>query len=167
MARGEITFTSQAVMERDEFGRFIAKVRSGGADLMEAVATDFEGRARRYAPIRSGRLRRSIQALVLNGYREVRVVSDVPYAKYMEEGTRPHLIRGVRANFRYDNNSRYFKWNNYRFGPYGSGKEYENWSYAAGATVRHPGTRGHFFFKRAYRETMAEVPARMKAAYRA
>lgn len=166
MAVGEVTLTSQAIMERDEFGRFVARIRSGGEALMEQLATDLEGRARRYAPIRSGRLRRSIHALVMNGYREVRVVSDVPYAKYMEEGTGPHLIRGVRANFRFDNNSRYFTWYNYRFGPYGSGKEYENWSPATGATVRHPGTRAHFFFKRAYRETMAEVPARMKAAYR-
>lgn len=166
MATGEITLTSSAVMERDEFGRFIAKVRSGGEELMESLATDFEGRARRYAPIRSGRLRRSIQAIVTNGYREVRVVSDVPYARYMEEGTRPHLIRGVRANFRFDNNSRFFRWNNFRYGPYGSGKLYENWSFAQGATVRHPGTKGYFFFRRAYRETMAEARTRMRQAYR-
>jgi len=166
MATGSITLQSQSVMERDEFGRFIAKVRSGGEELMEALATDFEGRARRYAPVRTGRLRRSIQALVING-REVLVISDAPYARHMEEGTRPHLIRGVRANFRYDNNSRYFKWNNFRFGPYGSGKPYENWSFEQGATVRHPGTRGYFFFRRAYRETMAEARMRMKEAYRA
>ena len=166
MARGDVVLQSKAVMERDEMGRFVARIREGRERLMNELADDLETRARRYAPVRTGRLRRSITSLILNGYREVRVVSDVPYAGYMEEGTAPHLISGVRKNFRFDNKSRRFRWNNYKYGPYGSGKEYENWSYATGATVRHPGTKGHFFFKRAYRETMAEARIKMRQAYR-
>jgi HK97 gp10 family phage protein len=165
MPTATATFNSNAVMRRDDLGRFISQIERGGERLMSDLANDFEDRARRYAPMRTGRLRRSIKALIMNGYREVRVVSDVPYAEYMESGTRPHRISGVRANFRFKNGTQFFRWVNYKYGPYGTNKFYENWSFPTGATVRHPGTKAHYFFRRAYRETMADARVTMRKAY--
>lgn len=163
----EATLTSNAVLRRDNFGRFLRQIESGGERLMEDLAIDFENRARRYAPVRTGRLKRSIQAILLNGYRTIHLVSDAPYARYMEEGTRPHLIRGVRRNFRWRGKTRLFVWNNPEYGPIGTdNSRYENWTWEGGATVRHPGTRGYFFFRRAYRETMADARISMQRAYR-
>ena len=164
---GQATFTSSALMRRDDMGRFIAQIERGGERLMEDLADGFESRARRYAPVRTGRLRRSIRALLLKGYREIVVVSDVPYATYMESGTRPHLIRGVKANFSFDNGSQFFRWKNYRYGPIGTDiNRYENWTHSGGAIIRHPGTKPKYFFRRAYRETMADARVSMRNAYR-
>lgn len=166
MPTATATLTSTTVMRRDDLGRFLSHIERGGDRLMEDLANDFEDRARRYAPVRTGRLRRSIRAILLNGYREIRMTSNSPYAGYMESGTKPHLIRGVRANFRWDNNTRYFRWRNYRYGPIGHDpSRYENWTYGGGAIIRHPGTKGHFFFRRAYRETMADARISMRKAY--
>lgn len=159
----EAQLVSNAVMESDEFNRFIALAERGGTRLMEDLADKMESRAKRYAPYRSGRLRRGIRAILLNNNRELRVVTDVPYGWVMEEGSRPHFIHGVRANFEWKGGR--FVWNNPRFGPVGSGKRYENWSPGYGATVRHPGTKAHYFFRRSFQETFAEARIVMARAY--
>jgi hypothetical protein len=55
-------------------------------------------------------------------------------------GTGAHPITG---KMRFDWDGGNFHWRDYRFGPYGSGKAYENWDESSGATVRHPGTGPH------------------------
>jgi hypothetical protein len=157
---GEVQFRSEGYIERDEWGRFIKKIERGGEEFLDAVADDFETRARRYAPVRTGRLRASIRAVVSG--QTVFVISNAPYARHMEYGTKAHLIPGVKANFQWKGG--YFIWNDPKYGPIGTGKEYENWN-SSGAIVRHPGTRGYFFFHRAYREVMSESAATLRKAY--
>jgi hypothetical protein len=158
---GTAQFVSQGYIERDDFGRFMKKIERGGEQFLDAVANDFENRARRYAPVRTGRLRASIRALVSG--QTVYVVSNVDYARHMEYGTRPHPIPGVTANFRWRKG--WFVWNDPRYGPYGTtGGHYENWD-ESGATVQHPGTRAYLFFTRAYREVLAEAPVTLRKAY--
>lgn len=160
--------TSNAIIERDELGRFIREIERSGSNIIDQLGNKLETRARRYAPYRTGRLKRSIKAVVLSNGREVRITSSVPYALVMEEGSRPHLIHGVRANFEWRGG--YFVWNNPKYGPMGSAEgtmdegRYENWD-RHGATVRHPGTRGYFFFRRAFRETMADASVVMARTY--
>jgi hypothetical protein len=113
--------------------------------------------------MRTGRLRRSIKSILLNNGREIRLTTNVSYSRVMEEGSRPHLIHGVKANFTWRGG--YFVWNNPRFGPIGSNSGgYENWD-RHGATVHHPGTRGYFFFRRAFNETVADASIVMRRAY--
>lgn len=170
---GEATLVSNAVMEQDRFGRFISHIDRAGLNLLQELAGKMESRAKRYAPRRTGRLRQSIRSVVLSNGREARVFSNAPYAGVMELGSRPHLIHGVRANFRWKNGRR-FIWNDPRYGPIddpniGAGvradRGYENWSNAYGATVRHPGTKPHYYFQRAFTETWQEARFVMRKVY--
>ena len=178
--------TSSAVMEQDRFGRFISDIERSGSQLLEELADKMESRARRYAPSRTGRLKRSIRSVVLSNGREARVYTDVPYAGVMERGSKPHLIHGVRANFDWKGGR--FVWNDPRYGPIGEQfdpyaptsresslrghhrrqqrkSSYQNWTYAYGATVRHPGTRAQRFMGRAFQETWAEARFVMRKVY--
>jgi hypothetical protein len=151
-------------MEQDRFGRFISHLERSRENLLEQLAGKMESKARRYAPRRTGRLSRSIQAVVLMNGREARVFTEVPYAGVMEAGSRPHLIHGVRKNFKWKHG--FFRWNDPRFGPIGDQKKgYTNWSEDYGATVRHPGTRPYRFMARAFHETWAEARFVMRQAY--
>lgn len=170
---GEATVTSSAIMEQDRFGRFISHIERAGSNLLEELANKMEQRAKRYAPRRTGRLRQSIRAVVLSNGREARVFSNVPYAGVMELGSKPHLIHGVRANFRWKN-GRWFVWNDPRYGPIDdpntttgirAGRGYENWTSTYGATVRHPGTKPHYYFQRAFTETWQEARFVMRKVY--
>jgi hypothetical protein len=183
---GSATLTSNAVMEQDSFGHFIREAERSADALMEDIVGTMEDRARRNAPVRTGHLRRNIHGVVLRSGREGRVTTDVPYAGPMEHGSRPHLIHGVRANFNWKGGR--FVWNDHRYGPIGEtfvatgiqpggvearrrnrtnrGKSgYQNWTYTYGATVRHPGTKPHFFFKKAFMQTWPEVRIMMRKAY--
>lgn len=165
----EAELSSHAIMEQDRFGRFISDIERSRGRLLEQLAGKMEDKARRYAPRRTGRLSRSIQAVVLQNGREARVFSNVPYAGVMEAGSRPHLIHGVRKNFKWKHG--FFVWNDPRYGPT-DGPEtetfkrgYKNWSSAYGATVRHPGTKPHRFMAQAFHETWAEARFVMREAY--
>lgn len=161
----DATVTSDAVMEQDRFGRFISDLQRSRERFMEALADKMEAKARRYAPRRTGRLKASIRAVVLNNGREARVFSNVPYAGVMETGSRPHLIHGVKANFRMKN-GRWFVWNDPRYGPIGGrGHGYKNWTEEFGATVRHPGTKPHYYMRRAFTETWQEARFVMRRVY--
>jgi hypothetical protein len=166
---GEAQLTSHAIMEQDRFGRFISDLERSRHDLLEKLIEKMEARARRYAPVRTGRLSRSIQSVVLMNGREARVFTNVPYAGVMEAGSRPHLIHGVRKNFKWKGG--YFRWNDPRYGPTDMPQTethrrgYMNWSLAYGATVRHPGTKPHRFMARAFHETWAEARFVMREAY--
>lgn len=167
----EGTLESKSVLEQNRFGRFIKEAERSGDDLMRHLGKKMEDKAQRYAPSRTGALRKSIKYYPLNNWREVRVVSDVPYAGIMESGSKPHLIHGVRANFRWKNGTRRFVWNDPKYGPtedfYGMDDDlgYINWSRAHGATVRHPGTKPHLFFSRAFHETWQEARFIMRRVY--
>lgn len=164
---GRATLTSRAIMESDSSNRFIRSVDRSGDRLMEELANKMEAKAKRYAPNRTGRLRNSIQAVMLSNGREVRLFSDVDYAGHMEHGTRPHQISGVKANFQWRGG--YFVWNDPDFGPIGKKRrtptKYANWTKAGGATVNHPGTRPHRFFARAFTETWQEARFIMRRVY--
>lgn len=176
---GEATLTSSAVMEQDRFGRFISHIERAGTNLLEELADQMEKRAKRYAPKRTGRLRQSIRTVILSNGREARVFSNVPYAGVMELGSKPHMIHGVRANFNWKGGR--FVWNDPRYGPigeqfdplvpsararrHGHRSEYQNWTYAYGATVRHPGTKPHYYFARAFTETWQEARLVMRKVY--
>jgi hypothetical protein len=182
----ESTIQTNAIVEQDRWGRFIKEAERSGDRLMEELTERMADRAKRYAPNRTGRLRNSIEPWVSPNGREGRVFSDVPYAGVMESGSKPHLIHGVRANFNWAGGR--FVWNDKRYGPIGedfrdydrSGgtearrrnhhyrrrhKRYENWTYEHGATVRHPGTKPHMFFARAFHETWAEARFIMRKTY--
>jgi hypothetical protein len=155
-------------MEQDRFGHFINEIERSGDRLLEDLTQKMEDRAQRYAPYRTGKLKRSIRSVILTNGREARVYSDVPYSEVMESGSRPHLIHGVRASFDWSGGR--FVWNDPHFGPAEQiGRtlhgDYVNWSIAHGATVRHPGTKPHLFFARAFHETWAEARFVMRRAY--
>lgn len=149
-------------MEQDHWGHFIREAERSGERLMEMLGDKMEQKARRYAPIRTGKLRASIRVVMLNNGREVRLFSDSPYAEVMESGSRPHLIHGVKANFPWKGG--YFVWDDPKF-KVGKGRGYRNWTEEHGATVRHPGTRPHRFFARAFTETWGEARLVMRRAY--
>lgn len=181
IAEGE--FTTQAIMEQDRWGRFISEAERAGDRLMDELTDKMADKAAQYAPMRTGKLRRSIKPWVSTDGREGRVYSDAPYAEVMESGSRPHLIHGVRANFDWKGGR--FVWNDRRYGPIGgpsgpSGNAearrrnryrragssgYKNWTYTHGATVRHPGTKPHLFFSRAFHEVWQEARLIMRKVY--
>lgn len=66
--------------------------------LIERAAEYAEEEMRRRAPERTGRLKRSIRRRVNLARLEAEVGPTVPYAIYVELGTRPHIIRPVRAS---------------------------------------------------------------------
>lgn len=160
----DAVLVSHAIMEQDRFGRFINEAERGGDRLLEMLSDKMQSRASRYAPKRTRRLARSIQTVILGNGREARVFSDVPYAGAMEHGSRPHLIHGVRANFRWKHG--YFRWNDPRYGPISpDSNDYQNWTEGGGATVRHPGTKPHLFMSRSFHETWGEARLVMRQAY--
>lgn len=73
---------------------FYAKDGAVSKDLLKR-AHRVARHARMQAPIRTGRLKRSIRVYKHERYVQgqgVRVGTSVPYANYVHEGTRPHLI---------------------------------------------------------------------------
>lgn len=161
----EATLHSRSVMEQNRMGHFISDIQRSGTKLMEQLGEKMESKAKRYAPVRTGRLRASVKYVMLTNGREIQLYSDVPYAGVMEKGSRPHLIHGVRANF--DWKGGYFVWNDPHFGPIEDNRtrRYENWSAAHGATVHHPGTKPHLFMARAFTETWQEARFVMRQVY--
>lgn len=97
------------------------------------VARQVEERAKQLAPVDTGRLRGSITVRPFVGLRgpSVRVSADVSYATFVENGTRPHVIRPrtKRAlKFKVGGRTVYAR------------------------VVHHPGTRAVHFMSRAVRE---------------
>ena len=126
----------------------MARVRLDRADL-QRVMTDASrrelkeasrqvvNRAKVLAPVRTGRLRGSIRAeepriFSLRG--SVKVGSDLEYAAFVNDGTRPHIIRPRRAQV-------------LRFTVGGRT--------VFAKVVHHPGTRPRPFLDRALREVAA------------
>lgn len=174
-------------MEQDRFGRFISDAERAGSRLLENIGEAMVRQAKENAPVKTGRLKRSIRSVMLSNNREVRVFSDVPYAGVMEHGSKPHRIHGVRANFDWVGGR--FVWNDPRYGPIGEefddlrgggGREarrrghynrqrnkssYQNWTYAHGATVNHPGTEARRFMGRAFDRVWPTARGLMRREY--
>jgi len=103
--------------------------------FLDRVADRLAEEMRERAPVRTGRLRDSIKVVRIG---QVRFVGPtVPYAPYVEFGTRPHIIRPRRARaLRFEMEGRTV------FAMY----------------VRHPGFRGRFFVRRSIKAVMREIP---------
>lgn len=103
-----------------------------GKQMLE-VARQVQARAKVLAPVNSGRLRGSIKikrGISLRGPKQT-VYTNVEYAPYVENGTRPHVIR-----------PRTKKALRFRVGG----------QFVIVAKVNHPGTRAQPFLSRAVRE---------------
>jgi len=87
------------------------------------------------APERTGRLKRSIKRKVRGTKGEVR--AEAPYAVFVEKGTRPHIIRPVRARA-------------LRFQVGGE--------IVFAKLVHHPGTKPNPFMRRAAERTAQKIP---------
>jgi len=126
----------------------VARVRLDRADLQRVMTNasrrelkessrQVVNRAKVLAPVRTGRLRSSIRAeepriFSLRG--SVKVGSDLEYAAFVNDGTRPHIIRPRRAQV-------------LRFTVGGRT--------VFAKVVHHPGTRPYPFLDRALREVAA------------
>lgn len=92
--------------------------------------------ARREAPMRTGRLARSISGSVSRGGREGTIRVSAPYATMVHEGTRAHVIRARRRRFlRFESNG----------------------STVFRRSVMHPGTRPNRFLVRAWEAAMRDA----------
>ena len=105
------------------------------SSLLDRVAHRLAEEMRTRAPVRTGRLRDSIRVVRMG---QVRFVGPtVPYAPYVEFGTRPHIIRPRRARaLRFEVEGRTV------FAMY----------------ARHPGFRGRFFVRRSIEAVVREIP---------
>lgn len=126
-------------LDRAELNRTI---RGASRRELEIAARQVMNRAKVLAPVRTGRLRGSIriEARRLLSLRSVYTIgSDVSYARYVHDGTRPHTIRPKRAYTlsRGRKPALSFVWNGRR---------------VFYAKVRHPGTKPRPFLDRALRE---------------
>lgn len=111
---------------------------------IEEVAPEIEVSIAEEAPVRSGRLRDSITHRKRFGISGVAVEfgSDVPYARYVEEGTPPHIIRA--------RNARYLRFQG------------RSGDIVHAAQVNHPGTRPNPFAQRAVERVMPEIKGRFE-----
>jgi len=103
--------------------------------FLRKSATRIAELMRERAPVRTGRLRQSIIVRLETG--EVSVGPTVPYAPYVEYGTKPHIIRPVRAKalaFEVQGTTVFAK------------------------LVHHPGFAGRFFVREAYEQFLSEAP---------
>ena len=109
-------------------------------NILDDLTKETYEKAIQYAPVRTGFLRRNIIWRVegLTG----RVVSQAPYSAFVEFGTRPHMIFPRRARaLRFEVGGQVV------FARY----------------VRHPGTRGQFFMRRALHDALNRLSEFVRA----
>jgi len=109
-------------------------------NILDDLTKETYEKAVQYAPVRTGFLRRNIIWRVegLTG----RVVSQAPYSAFVEFGTRPHMIFPRRARaLRFEVGGQVV------FARY----------------VRHPGTRGQFFMRRALYDALNRLSEFVRA----
>lgn len=111
--------------------------------LLEKAADFAEETMKKKAPKRTGRLRRSIRKRV--GRFEAEIGPTVPYAVYVEYGTRPHIIRPVRARA-------------LRFEVEGE--------VVFARLVRHPGTKPQRFIRETAEELQSQIPRLASECFR-
>jgi len=117
-------------------------VKEAAKRLVGDLADYAEKTLREEAPERTRALKRSIQARVSSFTAEVG--SGVPYAVYVEAGTRPHVITPVRAGaLRFE-----------------SGGEV-----VFTRLVHHPGTKPNPFVRRTAEKTARKVPSTWRSVW--
>lgn len=159
-----ITATSRFVFERNSLGRFAAECNRAAERTVQRTIELGARTSRAMAPAGKNRelyskrpgyipLKRSIKT-TRSGTRGY-WFSIAPHAMFVEKGTAPHVIHG-RLYFPWRGGT--FVWNDFHFGPVGSGKLYENWDASrgsrGGAWVFHPGTNAQPFLEPAYNKVV-------------
>lgn len=93
---GKVTVTAQ-VHQLPLANWFARAARAQAREINREIVAE----AKRLVPVRTGRLRDSIHAnyprQMGRWVLEARVTASAPYAKFVHEGTRPHIIRAKRA----------------------------------------------------------------------
>lgn len=111
--------------------------------LVEESADFAEKTMKEKAPVKTGKLRRSIRKRV--GRFEAEIGPTVPYAVYVEYGARPHTIRSVRAKA-------------LRFEADGT--------VVFTQLVRHPGTKPQHFIRETVEELRDRIPRLVSEVFR-
>lgn len=124
--RGGITVSNEVVFKRNNV---FARMERGADRVVRETVEQMARDAKAAAPVRTGRLRNSIEPVIFPGGNRGSVIAKVPYADYQEQGTAAHPISGYLA-FYWEKRGRKFIWNN---------PVYDNWDYETGVTVNHPG----------------------------
>jgi hypothetical protein len=154
----QITARTDVVFARDTLGQFLRGVEARERRVIEKGIERGARYSRALAPAGKNRstyanrpgyvpLKQSIRTRMSINGNQGYWYSIAPHAGYVEEGTAPHLIEG-KLYFWWRGGR--FYWNNPRYGPVGSGKQFENWTEEGGAWVRHPGTNAQPFLRPAY-----------------
>ena len=87
----------QVTVTKAQLGLVAKRLEKAVQRVLEKAADYAEEEMRRRAPVRTGKLRRSIRKKVNLQALTAEVGPTVEYAVYVEYGTRPHIIRPVRA----------------------------------------------------------------------
>lgn len=153
----EIVATSKMVFERNRIGQFAEACERAAESTMRRTVAEGARMSREFAPTGHNRARYAARPGYVPLKRSIKThfegrhrgywYSIAPHAKYVEEGTSAHIIKG---KLRFFWGGGYWYWNNPMFGPVGSGKPYENWD-ESGGWVRHPGTHAQPFLMPAYK----------------
>lgn len=168
----DIVCETQTFFRKNEMGRFVSRLQEKGENMLDDMVEDGQDEARRLAPrgshsYRSGHthFKDSVREVNYSGGQERGWATTAKHFWWYVRGTKPHLIKG-KLSFNWANTGDWFHWENYRYGPYGSGKRYENWDSGAGATVKHPGNGPHDNWMLAsYRAIAARAPSYMRRAF--
>ena len=132
-------------VEKTDFGIVFRRLEEAVKSLVERAADYGEEEMKRRAPVRKGRLRGSIRKRVDLVNLEAEVGPGVPYAVFVEFGTRPHIIRPVRAQA-------------LRFEVGGE--------IVFAKLVRHPGTRPQPFMRETAEAVERRIPGLWREAWR-
>lgn len=109
-------------------------------DAMKRSTLIVEGASKREAPVKKGNLRRTITSRVEEGGRRGVVGTNAPYARPVHDGSKPHIIRPVRAKA--------LMWP-------GAGHPVR--------VVHHPGNKANRFFERAAVSSRSAVERELAA----
>lgn len=125
----------------DGLNEFLADVKKAGLDAKPLIssaltnaATITQRNIRQEAPHKTGSLQRSVMTFM--SYPTATVTEQEKYGRYVEEGTRPHVIQAT--------NKKALFWKG-ALNPY--------------KAVRHPGTKANPFFERGVNRSVNEVQA--------
>jgi len=119
---------------------------------LKAAVIHLEGKVKERTPVRTGRLRASIT----HGGKGLRytVGTDVKYARFVEEGTKPHVIRPrTKKALAWSGGGRTAA--GLGRGPQGTKKR--GGQLIVRKRVNHPGTKGTQMFERAGQESFADL----------
>jgi Bacteriophage HK97-gp10, putative tail-component len=128
---------------RPQFMRFLS-------DAMYDTGKIAEGKAKENSPINDGSLRSSIttsEPRVTRDNAEITVGTNIKYAKYMEQGTRPHYVSARLL----------MPWARKKLGN-------ANLAYAVAKSIAKKGVKGRFYFKKAKEDSLPFLDTNLKKA---